>query len=78
MDILWGTNTFDRVLYSDQLVKGIVLPNKLLPNIDDCQHGCNLDKESLVLANTGIIIYTRNEVLKYNEHKGMIFLCMLS
>ena len=60
-------------MYNEQLAHGIILPTRLVPEIEICQHECKINTNNFFLENKGIFIYTEKEVLKLEEHEGRIF-----
>ena len=59
-------------IYNNQLAKGFYLPEQLWPENKFCEYGFAINDEgSLKLENTGIIIYTENDIIELKEHKGM-------
>ena len=59
-------------IYNNQLAKGLNLPEQLWPENKFCEYGFAINDEgSLKLENTGIVIYTENDIIELKEHKSM-------
>ena len=57
--------------YNNQLCEGINLPLHIFPESKFCSYGYKYhDEDKLKLQNTGIIIYTENDIIELDEHKG--------
>ena len=59
-------------VYTKHLYQGIQLPVLLFPEIEYCAQGYKFNTENdLLLERTGIMVYTKNDVLEFKDHKGI-------
>ncbi|KAI6660643.1 hypothetical protein LOD99_10374 [Oopsacas minuta] len=62
--------------YDQQLREGIQLPKMLIPEQKYCKNGYEFNREDqLKLENTGIVIYTKNDVIRLNQNKVYSSIC---
>ena len=61
--------------YNTQLYQGTWLPSKsIFPENSCCEYGYKFNTEdNLKLEKTGIIIYTENDIIELDEHKGRYY-----
>ena len=65
--------------YNNQLCQGIVLPVQIFPEIEFCGNGYKYnDQDRLKLENTGIIIYTENDIIELKGHQGKFIIVSIS